>query len=143
MDPMYNNHKGWNIKECFSLQSSRRKQHCSKNLTAQILIFRTSECCTGNGSSRGGVTLACCLADISAHAPWDGYIHLANSCCCSGCIHMWLLKQGGCHAANPVLCDSMHHALLNCYKEYSPQLWGWYAVQAWQRLSTTNRVQLS
>ncbi len=48
-----------------------------------------------------------------------------------------------CHAANPMLCDSMHHVLLNCYKEYSLQFWGWYAVQAWQRLSTTNRVQLS
>ena len=52
----------------------------------------------------------------------DGYIHLAKSWWCSGCIHMWLFDQG-CHAVNAMDCDSMHSALIDGYKEYSPQLW--------------------
>jgi len=66
-----------------------------------------------------GVTLACCRLDICAHSSWDVDVHLAKSWCCSGCIHMWLLKQGACHAMH---CDIMHSALINGYKEYSPQL---------------------
>lgn len=59
----------------------------------------------------------------------DGYIRLAKSCCCSGCIciHMWLLEQG-CHAVNAMHCDSMHSAFINGYKEYSPQLWRYNVV---------------
>ena len=59
-----------------------------------------------------GVTLACCWVDISAHSSWDVDIHLAKSWCCSGCIHMWLLEQGACHAMH---CDSMHSALITGY----------------------------
>ena len=33
---------------------------------------------------------------------------------------MWLFDQG-CHAVNAMDCDSMHSALIDGYKEYSPQ----------------------